>query len=155
MDPSSVWDRCSFKGQASAPPRLAFGSKLWRESDARIRRIGCRWNLWHVVLYAGYSSGAANEPHGITLLSVLSSGIGARGAVGESSASVEAQSVVDSEAVSILLAEARHAIMEARKVQVQLERVTATKSPLCLMLINMSRYLYETKLMSFALAPNG
>ena len=90
---------CSKGKQASAPPRLAFGSKLRRESDARIRRIGCRWNLWHVVLYAGYSSGAANEPHGITLLSVLSSGIGAGGAVGDSSADIEAQSVVDSEAV--------------------------------------------------------
>ena len=101
MDPSSVWDRCLFKGQASissSTPRV-WQQVTERESDARIRRIGCRWNLWHVVLYAGYSSGAANEPHGITLLSVLSSGIGAGGAVGDSSADIEAQSVVDSEAV--------------------------------------------------------
>ena len=102
-----------------------------------VERRGCRRNLMLIVLYAGHSVDAAandrnfaTKSHGTALLSVLSSGIGSRGAVGESSASVEAQNVVDSEAVASLLAEARLAIMEARKVQEQWRRGMLRK--LCL-----------------------
>ena len=85
-----------------------------------------------VLRHAGPSGAAANgsnlvpKAHGSTMLSVLSSGLGARGAVGESSAGLDAQNVVDSEAVADLLAEARHAIIDARKVQVQMRSVAAT-----------------------------